>query len=102
MSSTIGSKDARDLGWKPRQELLDEIHDGDVYLRRYWPCQYGGLEPLDKRRGDWRIRYEAVFQLVSGATTPRPRTRQKSEFREAQGLMERVAAFSKGDDRPDE
>ena len=61
----VRTKVACDLGWKPLDELFDEIHEGDPYLKRYWPCQYGGLEPLDKRRPDWKVRYAAVFQLTS-------------------------------------
>jgi SAM-dependent methyltransferase/mannose-6-phosphate isomerase-like protein (cupin superfamily) len=59
----IRTKIADDLGWNPLQELLEEIHEGDPWLRRDWPFHYGGLEPLDKRREDWRIRYAAAFQL---------------------------------------
>jgi SAM-dependent methyltransferase/mannose-6-phosphate isomerase-like protein (cupin superfamily) len=55
---------AADLGWNPLRELLEEIHEGDPCLRSFWPCHYGGLEPLNKRRGDWRLRYAAAFQLV--------------------------------------
>jgi SAM-dependent methyltransferase len=58
----VRTKVARHLGWKPIQELLEEIHEGDPSLRRDWPCHYAGLEPLDKQRSDWRIRYAAVFQ----------------------------------------
>jgi SAM-dependent methyltransferase len=54
---------ARDLGWTPVQELLEEIHEGDPYMRREWPCHYAGVEPVDKRREDWRSRYATVFQL---------------------------------------
>jgi chemotaxis methyl-accepting protein methylase/mannose-6-phosphate isomerase-like protein (cupin superfamily) len=60
----IRKKVAEDLGWQPLQELLEEIHEGDQGTRRYWPCHYAGLEPLNKRRGDWRIRYATAFQLV--------------------------------------
>jgi chemotaxis methyl-accepting protein methylase/mannose-6-phosphate isomerase-like protein (cupin superfamily) len=62
----VRTKVARQLGWEPVQELIEEIHDGDPVLRSHWPCEYAGLEPLDKRRQDWRIRYAAVFQLGSG------------------------------------
>ena len=55
---------ARELGWEPLQELFEEIHYGDPYLGKYWPSQYAGLEPLDKRRRDWRIRYAAAFRLT--------------------------------------
>jgi chemotaxis methyl-accepting protein methylase len=56
---------ARDLGWKPLEGLLEEIHEGDGCMRTLWPCHYAALEPLDKRRRDWKIRYAAGFQLAS-------------------------------------
>jgi chemotaxis methyl-accepting protein methylase len=59
----VRTKVAHELGWKPVQDLLEEIHDGDSCLRSQWPCQYEGLEPLNKKRRDWRMRYAAVFQL---------------------------------------
>jgi chemotaxis methyl-accepting protein methylase len=61
------------LGWKPVEELLEQIHEGDPCLRRLWPCHYAGLEPLDKSRQDWRIRYAATFQLVPAGAAPPPR-----------------------------
>jgi SAM-dependent methyltransferase len=63
----IRTKVANDLGWRPVQELLEEIHEGDPGMRSHWPCNYGGLEPLNKRRQDWRIHYAAAFQLVPPA-----------------------------------
>jgi SAM-dependent methyltransferase/mannose-6-phosphate isomerase-like protein (cupin superfamily) len=54
---------AINLGWTPVQELLEEIHEGDPYMRAEWPCHYAGLEPLNKSRGDWKRRYATVFQL---------------------------------------
>jgi SAM-dependent methyltransferase len=60
----IRTKVAADLGWKPLQELLEEIHAGDPCMKDFWPCHYGGLEPLNKRRKDWRLRYAAAFQLA--------------------------------------
>ena len=64
----VRTKVARDLRWEPLQDLLEEIHDGDTYLRRYWPSRYAGLEPLNKKRKDWRIRYAAGFQMRGTAT----------------------------------
>lgn len=61
---------ACDLGWKPVEELLEEIHEGDSCLRSFWPCHYTGLEPLNKARQDWRIRYAASFQLVPARAAP--------------------------------
>lgn len=61
----IRQRVAQELRWEPITELLEEIHDGDPCLRGQWPFLYGGLEPLNKRRPDWRIRYAAAFRLVS-------------------------------------
>jgi SAM-dependent methyltransferase len=61
----IRTKVACDLGWKPLPDMLEEIHDGDPSVRNGWPWHYSGLEPLNKRRRDWRIRYTAAFQLAS-------------------------------------
>jgi SAM-dependent methyltransferase len=65
----VRTKVALDLGWNPVQELLEEIHDGDPSCRGYWPCHYAGLESLDKRRRDWRVRYAAAFRIVPTAAT---------------------------------
>jgi SAM-dependent methyltransferase len=59
----VRAKVARDLHWKPILDLMEEIHDGDPCLRGHWPWDYTGLEPLNKRREDWEVRYAAVFQL---------------------------------------
>ncbi len=56
---------AQQLGWEPTTELLEEIHDGDSCLRGQWPFLYGGLEPLNKRRKDWKIRYAAAFRITA-------------------------------------
>ncbi|HUA38719.1 MAG TPA: CheR family methyltransferase [Candidatus Sulfopaludibacter sp.] len=59
----VRTRVALDLGWKPLPELLAEIHDGDPSVRADWPWQWWGLEPLERRRSDWQIRYAAVFQV---------------------------------------
>jgi len=59
------TKVAKDLGWQPLQELLEEIHEGDPRMRDSWPWNYSALEPLNKRRRDWRLRYAAAFQLIA-------------------------------------
>jgi chemotaxis methyl-accepting protein methylase len=61
----VRSKVARELGWKPVTELIDEIHEGDPSLLRDWPLHYWGLEPLDRRRNGWEIRYASVFQIFA-------------------------------------
>jgi SAM-dependent methyltransferase len=64
----VRTKVARDLGWKPVEELLEEIHEADPWLRENWPFLYAGLEPLNKKRGDWRIRYAAAYQVNSAGS----------------------------------
>ena len=59
----VRTKVAKDLGWKPVREMIEDIHDGDRSLRVSWPWRYWGLEPLDKTRPDWPMRYASVFQV---------------------------------------
>jgi SAM-dependent methyltransferase len=59
----VRTKVAVDLGWKPMLELIAEIHAGDPCMCADWPWRWWGLEPIDKRRPDWQIRYAAVFQV---------------------------------------
>lgn len=60
----VRTKVADDLGWHPVQDLLEEIHDGDPCMKNFWPFEYGGLEPLNRNRQDWRMRYATAFQLI--------------------------------------
>jgi hypothetical protein len=59
----VRSKVASEYGWRPVTDLIEEIHEGDPSLRRDWPLHYWGLEPLDRTRADWKVRYASVFQL---------------------------------------
>jgi chemotaxis methyl-accepting protein methylase len=59
----VRTKVALDSGWTPVRELLVEIHEGDPCMTRDWPWKYWGLEPLNKNRADWEIRYAAAFQV---------------------------------------
>ena len=59
----VRTKVARDLGWIPVPDLLEEIHEGDPSLRVSWPHKYWGLEPIDRKRSDWQIRYASVFRV---------------------------------------
>ena len=65
ISVDVRAKVAQELGWRPVADLMEEIHDGDISLRGQWPFHYGGLEPLDNKRKNWRTRYAAAFQLDS-------------------------------------
>ena len=59
----VRARVADNLGWRPMQELLEEIHEGDPSMRCLWPCHYGALEPLNTARSDWTRRYAAAFQI---------------------------------------
>jgi chemotaxis methyl-accepting protein methylase len=61
----IRAKVAHELGWQPISEMLEQIHDGDPSVCRGWPWSWWGLEPLNRRRQDWRMRYAAAFQVLS-------------------------------------
>lgn len=52
------------LGWEPVVDLLEDIHEADPALRSHWPWEWAGLEPLDRRRPDWRRRYATAFQVA--------------------------------------
>ena len=68
----VRTKVARELGWRPVTELIDEIHEGDQSLRKDWPLQYWGLEPFDRRRSDWELRYASVFQVGQASSSRLP------------------------------
>ncbi len=59
----VRTKVADELGWHPLQELLEEIHGGDPCMKTFWPWHYAGLESLNKKRRDWKLRYAAAFQV---------------------------------------
>lgn len=59
----VRTRVADGLGWDPLQELLEESHEGDPHTRALWPRHYAGLEPLNKKRADWKRRYAAAFQV---------------------------------------
>jgi SAM-dependent methyltransferase len=61
----IRTKVALDLGWIPVLELIEEIHNGDCSVRRDWPWRYWGLEPFNRKRHDWDVRYASVFKVGS-------------------------------------
>ena len=68
----VRRKVARDLGWTPVPELIRDIHEGDPSLRDGWPLQYWGLEPFQKGRSDWMIRYASVFTIHARTSHQKP------------------------------
>ena len=53
---------ARELGLVPDIDAIEALHNGDVTVRKDWPFEYYGLEPLDRSRTDWAHRYAVAFQ----------------------------------------
>lgn len=60
----VRTKVAHDLALVPVKEMIEEVHEGDISLRKDWPFRYWGLEPLNKGRPDWQTRYCSVFRVV--------------------------------------
>jgi hypothetical protein len=81
----VRSRVAHELGWTPIQELLEQIHEGDPVLRNDWPFHYAGLEPLDKNRDDWNIRYAAVFRI---GTAEKPVAIPEKQRADSQELLD--------------
>jgi chemotaxis methyl-accepting protein methylase len=65
----VRTKVARDMGLKPVQDLMREVHEGDPSLTGGWPLEYWGLEPFCGDRPDWRIRYASVFQIAEAGVS---------------------------------
>jgi chemotaxis methyl-accepting protein methylase len=59
----VRTRVARSLGWKPVEDLLREVHEGDISLLSGWPFEWWGVEPFSHDLPDWRIRYASVFQI---------------------------------------
>jgi chemotaxis methyl-accepting protein methylase len=59
----VRTKVANALRWKPVNDSIEDIHEGDRSLRLSWPWRYWGLEPFDKSRPDWNVRYASAFQI---------------------------------------
>jgi chemotaxis methyl-accepting protein methylase len=68
----VRTRVALELRWRPVPDLMAEIHDGDPSVRNDWPWRWWGLEPLDRRRPDWRTRYATAFQVGAPAQEPEP------------------------------
>ena len=83
----VRNKVARELSWTPLTELIHEIHEGDPSLRRDWPLEYWGLEPFDRRRHNWEVRYASVFQ--NGVAVPANAAREGSCENTGESLLHR-------------
>ena len=59
----VRTRVAKALSWRPVSDAVEDIHEGDRSLRLSWPWRYWGLEPFDKTRRDWEMRYASTFQV---------------------------------------
>jgi chemotaxis methyl-accepting protein methylase len=59
----VRAKVARELQLEPIADSIEDIHNGDPALTTDWPFKYWGLEPFDKCRPDWVLRYASVFRV---------------------------------------
>jgi len=75
---------ARELGLVPDEQALEALHEGDMTLRRGWPFEYWGLEPLNRRRRDFACRYASAF-TKPGANPYRREPPMDAGARRAQG-----------------
>jgi SAM-dependent methyltransferase len=71
----VRTKVALELGLQPVPDLIAEIHNGDPSVRADWPWRWWGLEPLNRRKHDWRTRYAAVFRVHARGLRPRRQNR---------------------------
>jgi len=72
----VRTRVARELRWIPVQDLIEDIHNGDSSVLFDWPWRYWGLEPFDRKKKDWRLRYASVFRLGSSE----PETRSEIDY----------------------
>jgi SAM-dependent methyltransferase len=52
----------REAGLIPIDDHFDDLYNGDPTLRRGWPLQYWGVEPLDRTHSNWRYRCGTAFK----------------------------------------
>jgi chemotaxis methyl-accepting protein methylase len=55
------------LGFAPLPVNLEDIHQADRPALEAWPLKWWGLEPLDKSRPDWPVRYCTIFRKVENS-----------------------------------
>jgi chemotaxis methyl-accepting protein methylase len=53
----------RGSGLKPICENMEQIYQADETAVNAWPWVYWALEPLDKTKQDWMLRYPFVYQV---------------------------------------
>lgn len=59
----VRTKIAREGGWQPVPDLLEEVYEGDPSLMSGWPLECWSPEPFQAERRDREIRYATAFTL---------------------------------------
>jgi chemotaxis methyl-accepting protein methylase len=67
----VRTKVARELGWKPVQDRLREVYEGDFSLAMGWPLEWWAVEPFSDNYADWGIRYACIFQIGEAPSSNR-------------------------------
>lgn len=62
----VRSRTVRELGLSPVTARLEDIYTAEEGMLTAWPLRFWGLEPLDRKRRDWPVRYTTVFRLRDG------------------------------------
>jgi SAM-dependent methyltransferase len=64
MDLAVRSAVARELGLIPVTAKLEDIYTAEEGMLEAWPLRFWGLEPMDRSRPDWALRYATVFQVA--------------------------------------
>jgi chemotaxis protein methyltransferase CheR len=67
----VRTKVAREGGWQPVPDLIEDVYDGDPSLMSGWPMEYWSPEPFQAQRRDRHIRYASVFKLDNPKDNPK-------------------------------
>jgi chemotaxis methyl-accepting protein methylase len=50
-------------GLIPVSKNIEEVYRADEAAQKAWPWEYWGVEPFDRNKTDWMVRYATVFQI---------------------------------------
>jgi chemotaxis methyl-accepting protein methylase len=59
----VRTRVARELGWRPVESMIREVHEGDPSLTEAWPLDYWGIEPFRDSQSDWELHFASAFQI---------------------------------------
>ena len=62
----VRSRAIQSLGFIPVTVRLEDIYTAEEGMLTAWPLRFWGLEPIDRNRADWLLRYSTVFKAPGG------------------------------------